>query len=136
MIYEPPFFEKAMKAHVIDTRDRRVPVVFDGHEMEISANMAVISDIQEQLGGVDKALEDFDKVDMLAKILKIFFADAGLEMTEREILQRLYGDNVLVVQEMIMDAFRAGGYISEEPEEDDEEPFDTSMVPDDEEEKN
>lgn len=125
-----------MKAHVIDTRDRSVPVIFDGHELKISANMAVIADIQEQLGGVDKALEDFDKVDMLAKILKIFFADAGLEITEREILQRLYGDSVLVVQEMIMDAFRAGGYISEEPEEDDEEPFDTSMVPDDEEEKN
>lgn len=125
-----------MKAHVIDTRDRSVPVVFDGHELKISANMAVISDIQEQLGGIDKALGGIDKIDMLAKILKIFFADAGLNLTEREIMRNLYADNMLTVQEIIIDAFRAGGYISEEPEEDDEEPFDTSMVPDDEEEKN
>ena len=135
-----------MKARIIDTINRDVLIVFNGKEIPITANMAVVAELETLFGSFEGMLSVTDKTEALAKIFKVFFDhaskkmnDPSVMMSEEEILDLFYGDTAVAMQEVMFEAFREGGWIpkQEEQPEEDEPAFDDSMVPDDDEaEKN
>lgn len=134
-----------MKARIIDTINRDVPIILNGKEIPIFANMAVVAELETIFGSLKEMLDQSDKTEALAKTFKVFFdhaskkmKDPSVMMSEEEILDLFYGDTVSQMQEVMIDAFREGGWLpkQEEQQEEDKEPdFDDSMVPDDDEEE-